>query len=126
MLKIQITEQEIVRDASISLPEGFYKYGDMQLSTAEDVIKAAVGSSCFQLTMDMLYFLYSQNRFYAEVELLKARYNVDTSHAGVLKVGFPGGLGVEVHEREGGLPLLRGDHHRRAEELPSSGRGAAA
>ncbi len=89
MLKIQITEQEIVRDASISLPEGFYKYGDMQLSTAEDVIKAAVGSSCFQLTMDMLYFLYSQNRFYAEVELLKARYNVDTSHAGVLKVGFP-------------------------------------
>lgn len=61
--------------------------------------------------MDMLYFLYSQNRFYAEVELLKARYNVDTSHAGVLKVG---------------LPLLRGDHHRRAEELPSSGRGAAA
>ena len=89
VLKIQVNDQDIVQDATISLPEGFYKYSDMQMSTAEDVIKSSIGSSCFKLTTDMLYFIYSQNRFYMEVETLKARYNVDTSNCGVLKVGFP-------------------------------------
>ena len=93
---IRIDANAMVQDASISLPNDFYKYSEMKLGTVEEVIASSVGNSWHQLVTDVLYFIYSQNRFYSEVESFKARYNVDTSQEGVLRIGFPNFVVISI------------------------------
>ena len=96
VLTIRIDANAMVHDASISLPNDFYKYSEMKLGTVEEVIASSVGNSWHQLVTDVLYFIYSQNRFYSEVESFKARYNVDTSQEGVLRIGFPNFVVISI------------------------------